>query len=109
MGDINTKLVKANELLDILRGEIETAKDMLDESDEIQVQAVAPLLENLAAQLTKCEAKLEDAVLEIEEIDTFSDEDIAHVLRALKHLGISGIDSLTDASIRMAMEQVVGL
>jgi hypothetical protein len=94
-------------LLEEVCGKLHSIREEIDYIDDRDVE---PLLKNISAQVTKAEELADEAYSLWEDIaDDFSEEDIAQVLRALKHLGISGIDSLTDASIRMAMEQVVGL
>jgi len=81
----------------------------IDDFDDVGVGQVAELLAALKDKAEACDQAAATAEVALEETTFFSMDDVEHVLRALKHLGVTDLQRFTNVEIRMAMEQTVGL
>ena len=96
------------------REKLSGMKGVLDDSSETTLVGVVAFLKTLEAMLLDIdkvdqEIALALSMLEDAEIVDDAQDHTEHVFRALKHLGVQGLDAFTDADMRMAMEQTEGL
>lgn len=98
--------------LDEAREVIASARETLNDTEEVQLKDVDTFLESLseaAAKLDTADAAIDQAQFLVSDVGTLTNDDIEHVLRALKHLGLNDVDLFNMADIKMALEATVGL
>ena len=97
-----------NEVRETLAGMRDALEDV-SESTLAEMPDFLKMLEGVVLNIDKVDQAAALAQDSLEETCFFSMDDIEHVLRALKHLGVQDLDAFTDADVKMAMEATVGL
>ena len=100
LGEVRTKLAEMRDVLD------DPAATTLGNAADF-VKSLEGIVENI----DKSDEELAEALSTLEDAEIVDDaqDHTEHVLRALKHLGVQGLDAFTDADMSMAMEQTEGL
>jgi hypothetical protein len=101
-------------LLGEVRNSLAGMRDVLDDPAATTLGNAADFvksLEGIVENIDKADEELAEVLSTLEDAEIVGDarDHTEHVLRALKHLGVQGLDAFTDADMRMAMEQTENL
>jgi soluble cytochrome b562 len=96
-----------NEVRETLAGMRDALEDV-SESTLAEMPDFLKTLENVVLNIDKADQSAAMAQEALEEA-SFSADEIEHVLRALRHLGLTDVDHFNMTDVKMAMEVTAGL